>query len=121
MEESLDVLSSVRGKKKVAVLGVMAQLGKVQQELHARIGEKVIAIADHVVVVGDAPYGNQKGIHYARDHDEAVAHCLEHVGDRVVFLCKGSQVSRIERVVAELLADQCDPEAVLVRQESHWR
>ncbi|MDE0243387.1 MAG: UDP-N-acetylmuramoyl-tripeptide--D-alanyl-D-alanine ligase [Candidatus Kaiserbacteria bacterium] len=121
MHEALEILSSVRGTKKIAVLGVMAQLGREQQEVHARVGEKVSAIADHVVVVDDAPYGNREHIRYARNHDEAIAYCMEYVSSRVVFLCKGSQVSRVEYIVSALLADQCDPKTVLVRQEKHWQ
>ena len=120
MKEALAVLSSVRGRKKIAVLGAMAQLGKEEQEAHIEIGETASSIADRVVVVDNAPYGNQDNVHYASSHDEAIAYCLEQAGAGSVFLCKGSQISRVERVVVGLLANQCDPSAVLVRQEPHW-
>lgn len=120
MEEALEVLGAIRGRKKIAVLGVMAQLGKEQQTLHMAIGKKVASLAKQCIVVGDAPFGSQKNIHYARDHEEALQLCLEHVGAGTVFLCKGSQVARIERVVSGLLADHVDQKKHLVRQEDYW-
>ena len=118
MESALRTLSAVERRKKIAVLGVMAELGPESGSVHASLGKVAAETADQVLVVGDAPYGD--GAEYFRTADDAAEACLKYAGPDTVFLCKGSQIARIERVVARLLSPECTASEVLVRQEAEW-
>ena len=120
MRDALDTLASLRAEKRIAVLGVMAQIGPDSEEVHQSLGAYARQVADQVFVVGDAPYGEGETMHYCESHADAAARCAELSGSGVVFLCKGSQVARLERVVAQLLARGGDSKDYLVRQEAYW-
>ena len=58
---------------------------------------------------------------YGKSIEEIIRDCRDVADADTVFLCKGSQVARVERVVEGLLASEVNPQAVLVRQETHWK
>ena len=108
------------GKKKIVVLGIMAQLGEKSADLHRSVGKKVSAAADTVIIVGEADYGREENMRYMKNAEEAAKECRTIADRNTVFLCKGSQIARIEKVVKELLAPSVDPKEVLVRQDAGW-
>lgn len=118
MEEALRVLSIVEKKRKVAVLGVMAQLGPAEQEAHAMMGRRAAEVTEYVFTVGTVPYSTETRSFLTTE--DAVRECLKYAEKGTVFLCKGSQIARIEKVVKGLLAPTVDPKDVLVRQEAEW-
>lgn len=52
MEGALEVLKEIKGKRKIAVLGDMLELGKYTEQAHLEIGESVFPIVDVLVTVG---------------------------------------------------------------------
>ena len=121
VEGAVNTLAMVRRQKKIIVLGVMAELGDNSAEIHRKMGGMVSAIATRVYIVGDGEYGNAENIVYGKSIEEIIRDCRDVADADTVFLCKGSQVARVERVVEGLLASEVNPQAVLVRQETHWR
>ena len=119
VESALRTLAMIDGKKKIAVIGVMAQLGDKSADIHRSVGNK-LAAADRVIVVGDADYGEQEHIRYVRTAEAAAEECRALADENTVFLCKGSQVARIEKVVRELLDLSVDPKQTLIRQGAEW-
>ena len=99
-------------------MGVMAQLGSAEWDLHEKIGKYAAEVADHVFTLNDAPYGN--GTLSYDTSEEVVRECLKYADKDTVFLCKGSQIARVEKVVAGLLSSAVNPGGVLVRQEPEW-
>ncbi len=126
VEKALETLAAFpRAARRIAVLGDMLELGRYSVAEHARIGGLARAAADLVVAVGirARAFANAEGRAevVSFDNSRAAAKALAGAarpGD--VFLVKGSQSIRMERVVKALLADPADA-ARLVRQERMWR
>ncbi len=131
MEAALDVLSTLRGKRRIAVLGDMLELGKLTEEAHREIGEKTKGIADILVVVGPRAKSiaegaleagfKQKNI-YAFDSSITAGKFLAGIveaGD--IVLLKGSQSVRLERAVEAIMAHPSDAYHLLARQEKEWK
>jgi UDP-N-acetylmuramoyl-tripeptide--D-alanyl-D-alanine ligase len=130
MEAAIEVLKELKGKRKIAVLGDMLELGKYTEEAHRAIGERVFDIADMLVVVGPRAkfiaegafdQGFSKKNIQAFDTSYAVAEFLKNTikkGD--LILMKGSQGVRLERAVATIMAHPEDASKLLCRQERQW-
>ena len=86
--------------RKVAVLGVMAELGESSRTDHERM---VALAAEHgiSVVAVDAPEYGRSALHVA-DIEEAEA-ALDALDTATAVLVKGSRVAALERLVARLL------------------
>lgn len=117
--------------KRYAVLGEMADLGAASVPAHRMIGRAVVENGiDSLVCVGDPAREIAAGafeVGYSRDTVTFVANAREAVnlvrgrltsGDAA--LIKGSQVSRMERAVAGLMAEPHSAKELLVRQDSKW-
>lgn len=132
---ALEVLGSFsvdQDSKRVAVLGDMLELGRYSDQAHEDVGAHVANLPiDLLVTVGelgrrvargalDAGMEQEKVVTYARSPDAA-----RHVQDRLeradVLLIKGSQGSRMEKVVKEIMAEPLKAPELLVRQSNKWR
>ena len=118
------------GKRKIAVLGDMLELGKHTSDAHREVGKIAKKSAAILVTVGtrakdcalgalDAGMNEKKII----EVDDAIAAAevlkeITKVGD-VIFI-KGSQGMRMERTVKLLMAEPEKAEDLLVRQEKEW-
>lgn len=130
-EAALDVLRDMKGKRKVAVLGDMLELGKLTEEEHHLLGEKVSKIADMLVLVGPRSKfiaegalesGFKKKELYSFDSSKTAAKFMAGAilkGDLV--LVKGSQGVRLERVVEAIMANPELKGSLLCRQEKEWQ
>lgn len=126
--EALEALRDlrVRGKKR-AVLGDMAELGRISKEAHREIGEHAAKIVDSLITVGPeaketAAAAMKAGLKSVISFDtsrEAAPYVRERIGSGDVTLCKGSQRVRIEHVTKAILADSADGR-FLVRQGKEW-
>lgn len=115
-----------------AVLGEMADLGSASVPAHQAVGREVVdEQIDVLVTVGRAaqPIAEtaraaglpaDRILHFASS-TEAAGKLRDLVRPGDVFLCKGSQVSRMERVVEALLAQPEIARSMLVRQDARWR
>lgn len=127
LTEALATLSEISGKRKIAVLGDMAELGVLSESAHQHAGEQCAGV-DVLVTVGTkmrdarehakkAGVGRIESFENARDAGLFVKSIVRE-GD--VVLCKGSQSMRVERAVAELLAHPQEAHELLVRQGREW-
>jgi len=130
MEAAIEVLKEVEGKRKIAVIGDMLELGKFTEEEHYIVGEKIYGIADILVVVGPrakaiAEGAIEKGFIqkniYSFDSSKTAAKFLEGIveeGD--IVLVKGSQGVRLERAVEAIMEHKELKRTLLCRQDKEW-
>ncbi|MFI5043354.1 MAG: UDP-N-acetylmuramoyl-tripeptide--D-alanyl-D-alanine ligase [Acidimicrobiales bacterium] len=97
MAAALRSLSALPADRRIAVLGVMAELGASAPEEHAAVAELAADLGVEVIAVGTDLYG----VEAVDDPDSAVAR-LGEVGPGVAVLVKGSRVAGLERVAAML-------------------
>ncbi len=133
---ALEVLAAFPGKRRIAVLGDMLELGTYTEEAHRGVGERLIAVADIFWAVGERmKFALDSAMHpsvqshrrltgqetrwfaTSREAGPELDQLLE-PGD--VVLVKGSQSMRMERVVEEVMAEPARARELLVRQEPEW-
>jgi UDP-N-acetylmuramoyl-tripeptide--D-alanyl-D-alanine ligase len=101
MEAALRSLVHLEAKRRVAVLGTMAELGDHGGYAHRRIGEIAAELGIEVVAVDAPDYAGATVVHVA-DLAAALDHLGElHAGDAV--LVKASRVAGLERLATALL------------------
>ena len=119
------------GKRKIAIVGDMLELGKHTVEEHIKVGRLVHESALVLIAVGlrakDVARGareagmQSKYVLEVEDWKEATQ-SMEHIlreGD--VIYIKGSQGMRMENVVKALMAEPERASELLVRQEREWK
>jgi UDP-N-acetylmuramoyl-tripeptide--D-alanyl-D-alanine ligase len=98
MAAALHALAALPARRRVAVLGVMAELGHTSAADHAAVGDLARGLGIEVVGFGTDAYGGR-----ALPADPAaVAAALGPLGPGDAVLVKGSRVARLERVAAAL-------------------
>ncbi|HLM62905.1 MAG TPA: UDP-N-acetylmuramoyl-tripeptide--D-alanyl-D-alanine ligase [Acidimicrobiales bacterium] len=102
MAAALRALAALPGRRRVAVLGVMAELGPAAAQEHKAVGALARDLGIEIVAVGTGDYG---GAVVAGDEPAAVAAALGPLSDGDVVLLKGSRVAGLERVAALLAGD----------------
>ncbi|MFI3326604.1 MAG: UDP-N-acetylmuramoyl-tripeptide--D-alanyl-D-alanine ligase [Clostridia bacterium] len=109
MVSSLNILSSMTGGKKIAVLADMLELGDYSQKGHKKIGEyaKTLGI-DYVIAFGDESknivkgFGNNEKSSHFTDYDMAEYFLLSLAKKDDTILCKGSRGMQTDRFVKAL-------------------
>ncbi|MBI5729033.1 MAG: UDP-N-acetylmuramoyl-tripeptide--D-alanyl-D-alanine ligase [Candidatus Magasanikbacteria bacterium] len=131
---ALDTLASIpvpAGSERYAVLGDMLELGPETETAHREIGFKVAELGiDFLITVGEASKitaaaAREAGFEEHRiarfDNSAAAGKFLQeqlNTGD--IILVKGSQGSRMEKIVKEVMAEPLEAATLLVRQEESW-
>jgi len=130
MDAALDVLKTVKGKRHIAVLGDMLELGKFTEETHIEVGEKLKGITDMLITVGPRSKFITEGALsvkfkkkeiYNFDSSITAGKFLAGIvqkGD--VILLKGSQGVRLERAIVPIMAHPEQKDSILCRQEKEW-
>ncbi len=95
---ALRSLAALPAVRRIAVLGVMAELGDEGAAAHAAIGELAKELGIRVVAVAAPEYGAED----VPDLDTALA-AVGEVGDGDAVLVKGSRVAGLERLAARFL------------------
>jgi UDP-N-acetylmuramoyl-tripeptide--D-alanyl-D-alanine ligase len=102
----LDALAAIEGKRRIAVLGEMLELGDDSEAEHRAVGEYAATRADVVVAVGPAtrPIADGAGERAVvlADNDAAVDWLRVHLAAGDVVLVKGSRGARLDEVAAAL-------------------
>ncbi|MEK7601025.1 MAG: UDP-N-acetylmuramoyl-tripeptide--D-alanyl-D-alanine ligase [Patescibacteria group bacterium] len=130
---ALDILKEAgTGKRRIAVLGDMLELGKYSHEAHRQVGERAARCADMLITVGfraralteaalDAGMKEKNIRQYELGEAQRAGKELEaelREGDLV--LVKGSQSMRMERTVLEIMAEPQRAAELLVRMDPDW-
>lgn len=97
MAAALQALGALPAERRVAVLGVMAELGDTAAHEHRRIAELADSLGVELIAVGTDLYGHTP----VQGPDEAVAR-LGTPGPDTVVLVKGSRVAGLEAVASAL-------------------
>ncbi|HEY9555574.1 MAG TPA: UDP-N-acetylmuramoyl-tripeptide--D-alanyl-D-alanine ligase [Acidimicrobiales bacterium] len=95
---ALESLAALPARRRVAVLGVMAELGPSSDQDHAEVAERARQLGIEVLTVAAPAYGASD----VADVDAAAAE-LGDLGDGDAVLVKGSRVAGLERLAALLL------------------
>ncbi len=126
MKLALDTLKELPGKRKVAILGDMLELGDFSEKAHKEIGEEV-SFLDLLITVGKdskliSKAGRDKSklktFHF-ETADEAVMKVPELLSKNDLVLVKGSQSIRTEKIIEKIMVG--DPKKELIRQEKKWK
>jgi UDP-N-acetylmuramoyl-tripeptide--D-alanyl-D-alanine ligase len=115
MRAALAALARLPGRRRIAVLGAMAELGPGAREQHERLGREAVAAGvDLVVAVGPDAVGIAAGASAAGARPEEVAHVPDRAAAHVlltevlvpgdVVLVKASRSYGLEVLAADLLA-----------------
>lgn len=99
MAAALDSLAALDAGRRVAVLGVMAELGDSAHAEHLAITARAVALGVEVIAVGTTDYGPDA--RHVDDVDAATALLSDLQGGDAV-LVKGSRVAALERVAVAL-------------------
>ncbi|MFA6251530.1 MAG: Mur ligase family protein [Candidatus Paceibacterota bacterium] len=131
MESAIEVLRDIEGKRRIAVLGDMLELGKFTEEEHRLVGGKIFGVADILITVGPRAKSIVEGAKesgfikkniYSFDSVKTTGEFLEKMieeGD--IILIKGSQGVRLERAVAAIMEHKEMKGKLLCRQDKEWQ
>ncbi len=118
------------GKRKIAIIGDMLELGKYTVDAHKEIGIKASEVADILITVGlrakeCANSAREAGmnpddVYEMEDAISAGEIAKEKIEKGDVVFIKGSQGMRMERTVKMLMAEPERASELLVRQEDEW-
>jgi len=113
MESALRALQEVGGKRKIAVLGDMWELGNYAQRAHQELGRTVRErgvdllfllgrFAPHVAQGAEEAGMDPRAIYREKDHHELSLRLARTVKKGDWVLIKGSRVMRMEKIIQEL-------------------
>ncbi|MFH1454989.1 MAG: UDP-N-acetylmuramoyl-tripeptide--D-alanyl-D-alanine ligase [bacterium] len=117
--------------RKIAVLGDMMELGKHSADEHYKVGKIVAEVCDILITVGirsrkmaegalDALM-SEKNIFQFEDSISAGKELQNIIKENDIILVKGSQSTRMEKVVEEVMLEPEKANKLLVRQEREWK
>jgi UDP-N-acetylmuramoyl-tripeptide--D-alanyl-D-alanine ligase len=127
--ESIAKLNLDNLGRKIAILGDMLELGDVSEKEHLDLGKKVAELKyDMLIAVGtfkdDIASGAKKAgfenVVTFSDSTRAIEEVSNLIQDNDLILVKGSQGSRMERIVKKLMAEPEKAKELLIRQEKEW-
>ena len=131
LTSALQTLAEIKTKnRRIAVLGDMLELGKHTVEEHKKAGQLAATACDILLTVGLRARGlAESAIDEGLDEDsvlqfdnsnEAGEYLKTIIKEGDIILVKGSQSTRMERVVKAVLAEPARAADLLVRQEPEW-
>ncbi len=129
---ALKAMALYPSKRKIAVLGDMLELGKISENEHYAIGEKLMDFGiDIAICVGERSRDIARGakdsgmlpdrIFSFSEIREAGKFLQERMEQGDLVLIKGSQGMRMENIVQEVMAEPQRAREVLCRQSNEWR
>ena len=110
MKSAISVLMHRNGRRKIAVLGDMYELGQYEAESHIEVGryaaeqqvDYVIAVGQLGRLIGDAACNNCK-VDWAENHEQVMQLLSQYVTSGDVVLVKGSRGMKMEQIVQKLM------------------
>lgn len=130
--ESAKNIKLENGAKRWAILGDMLELGSASEEGHRQVGQKIAKSKfKKLIVVGerarDIARGaksagmNEDDIYEFANTQEAGVFAENRIKEGDLILVKGSQGTRMEKIVLELMAEPNRANELLVRQGKEWK
>jgi UDP-N-acetylmuramoyl-tripeptide--D-alanyl-D-alanine ligase len=131
MERALETLQDLPGKRKIAVLGDMLEIGEYAPDIHQEAGIRASEFCNYLFFVGQRMRfaydgainrGFDKNKIFLFERSTEVAEKLKPIiqpGD--LILIKGSQGMRMELVIEEIMAEPEKAKDLLVRQDKPWK
>ncbi|HBM46078.1 MAG: UDP-N-acetylmuramoyl-tripeptide-D-alanyl-D-alanine ligase [Parcubacteria group bacterium GW2011_GWF2_38_76] len=127
LQSFLEIKSNGR---KIAVLGDMLELGEHTEEAHKKIGKMIPDICSELITVGkkgklfaegaQMAGMNEEKIHEFEDSMVAASFVVGYLKDGDIILVKGSQGTRMERVMEAIIHEEKNDRSHLVRQDAEW-
>ncbi len=127
---ALGILDELEGKRKIAVLGDMLELGEYTERAHTDLGKLAAKVADIIVTVGARANFIAEGAHSVgfpenqikrfESSDDAKSVVQELIKEGDLVLVKSSQGIRTEKIVIEIMAEPQKAMELLVRQYGKW-
>lgn len=128
---ALDTLASFEGGRRIVVLGDLLDLGSYESEAYRLVGDRLASTADLLVALGDSARrialdAQRSGldascVRVTYTIEDTVRVVSSHLRSRDTVLVKGATESRMENVVAGLLAHPDRAGTDLVRQTAGWQ
>ena len=111
MKSAISVLMQKNGKRKVAVLGDMYELGKYEEESHREVGraaaeqgvDLVVAVGKLGRLIGEEAQAQGANVQLAGNNEDAYAYVQQYVQNGDVVLVKGSRGMQMEQIVQKLM------------------
>lgn len=114
MKAAIDVLENITGKRKIAVLGTMKELGEESYRLHKEIGIYAgTKNIDLLISIGEFNNAFEEGVNDVGKHiafqsnDEAMEFLYNNLTDMDVVLVKASRSMKFETIVNKLKKINC--------------
>ncbi|TSC52868.1 MAG: UDP-N-acetylmuramoyl-tripeptide--D-alanyl-D-alanine ligase [Parcubacteria group bacterium LiPW_72] len=119
------------GRRRVAILGDMLELGAETEKGHREVGRVARSMADLLITVGDranfasdearrAGMSEERIIEY--NYTDEVLEDIENIlKPNDVILVKGSQAMRMEKIVKDIMLEPLRAVELLVRQNEEWQ
>lgn len=112
---ALEVLAQIKAKRRLVILGPMAELGSFTEEAHQEVGSKIAAYnIDILITVGQtaaltgemvAKKSSRTAVFNCADVEEAGEQAVSLIKKGDVILVKGSRVAQLEKVVQKLISE----------------
>ncbi len=120
------------GKRKIAVLGDMLELGEKEEDYHFLAGKEVAENNIDILVtygklgkiIGEGALKNsipKENIFIFQDMNNLTKKLLSIISKDDIVLIKGSQGMRMERITEAVMANRGEAKKLLVRQDWQWR
>ena len=131
LNSALETLKELKTKyRKIAVLGDMMELGRHSSEAHKSAGRTAATVCDILVTVGlrsralaesarNAGLAEDKVLQFDTS-PEAGKYLKDLIKGGDIILAKGSQSTRMEKTVKEIMAEPEQAAGLLVRQDAEW-
>jgi UDP-N-acetylmuramoyl-tripeptide--D-alanyl-D-alanine ligase len=127
----LEVLHDLPGKRKIAILGQMAEMGKYEETGHREVGRKVAELKpDFLVCVGPATRFivaeavkelPEDRVRYCTDVFEAADKLKPILQDGDLVYLKGSLLRHMERIILLLEGKKVDPDHIASKRYQVYR
>ena len=112
MKAALETLARMEGKRKIAILGDMLELGEYSKLLHEKVGNEVVNNAiDMLITVGEeakniansALENKMKNIHVFEKNEEAIEYILTIMTRGDVILVKASNGMKFIEIIQSVI------------------
>lgn len=127
---ALDALGTIAMGRKVTVIGSMTELGSKTESGHRDVAKKIFEEKiDLVFLVGENAKFIQDELKklvfggkvlWFETSDQACLPVQKEISESDTILIKGSQATRMEKIVKEIMAEPLRAEELLVRQSGKW-